>query len=76
MSEIKPKPCPFYGSSDVDICPEGERADGNRGMYITSTAITINVMGRSSLSGAAMSPTMQHARHRSIYGTGGQNDCR
>lgn len=28
MSEIKPKPCPFCGSSDVDACPEGERADG------------------------------------------------
>ena len=28
MSEIKPKPCPFCGSSDVDIYPEGERADG------------------------------------------------
>lgn len=28
MSEIEPKPCPFCGSSDVDICQEGERADG------------------------------------------------
>lgn len=26
--KIKLKPCPFCGSSDVDACPEGERADG------------------------------------------------
>lgn len=28
MSEIELKPCPFCGSSDVESCPEGERADG------------------------------------------------
>lgn len=28
MSEIKLKPCPFCGSSDVKSCPEGEREDG------------------------------------------------
>lgn len=28
MSEIKPKPCPFCGSSDVGARPEGEREDG------------------------------------------------
>lgn len=28
MGEVKPKPCPFCGSSDVDSCPEGERKDG------------------------------------------------
>lgn len=28
MSEIKLKPCPFCGSSDVESCPEGNRGDG------------------------------------------------
>ena len=28
MSNIKPRPCPFCGSIDVDSCPEGERPDG------------------------------------------------
>lgn len=28
MGEIKLKPCPFCGSSDVKSCPEGERDDG------------------------------------------------
>ena len=28
MSEIKLKPCPFCGSSDVKSCPEGEYDDG------------------------------------------------
>ena len=28
MAEIKPKPCPFCGSLDVDSCPGGEREDG------------------------------------------------
>lgn len=28
MSEIKPKPCPFCGSTDVESCPGGERSGG------------------------------------------------
>ena len=28
MNEIKLKPCPFCGSTDVEACPEGERRDG------------------------------------------------
>ena len=28
MSEVKPKPCPFCGSADVESCPFGERSDG------------------------------------------------
>lgn len=28
MDEIKPKPCPFCGSTDVESCPLGERPDG------------------------------------------------
>ena len=30
MSEIKPKPCPFCGSQDVESYPEGEREDGKQ----------------------------------------------
>ena len=28
MDEIKPKPCPFCGSTDVESCPGGERSGG------------------------------------------------
>lgn len=28
MDEIKLKPCPFCGSTDVESCPLGERPDG------------------------------------------------
>ena len=71
MSEIKPKPCPFCGSSDVESCPEGERDDGKPWFVYTFTAIIVDVMDRSSIPVATMLPMMQHARHRSTYGTGG-----
>lgn len=60
MGEVKPKPCPFCGSPDVDSCPEGERKDGRAwfAYYVTCNNCGcngpfINTGGRNGVAKAA-----------------------
>lgn len=73
MSEIKPKPCPFCGSTNVESCPLGERPDGKRISCITPPATTAGVTARSSrLAAVSFLALTRPVPHRSTCGTGGQ----
>lgn len=64
---------PVLRQPQTSMCARKVRGrTANHGPHITSTAMTADAMGRSSIPKAAMSPAMRHAGHRSTCGIGGQ----